>query len=80
MKPSRALPAMKAASPEARPTTGQAELGGQVRSQAGAWERGFNSLIFFENDKGKEEKVYRNLTSKSFPFPLFPFSPLSPLS
>ena len=36
----RLLPAIKAASPPARPYTGQAELGGQVRSQAGAWERG----------------------------------------
>jgi len=35
---------------------------------------------FFEKDKGKEERVYRNLTSKSFPFPLFPFSPFSQLS
>jgi len=36
----RLLPAIKAASPRARPYTSQAELGGQVRSQAGAWERG----------------------------------------
>ena len=36
----RLLPAIKAASPLARPYTGQAELGGQVRSQAGTWERG----------------------------------------
>jgi hypothetical protein len=31
---------------EARQTTGQAELGGQVRSQAGAWERGENQQSF----------------------------------
>jgi hypothetical protein len=36
----RLLSAIKVASPLARPYTGQAELGGQVRSQAGAWERG----------------------------------------
>ena len=35
-------------------------------------------MIFFENDKGKEEKVYRNLTSV-VSFRLFPFSPFSPL-
>jgi len=39
---SRSLPNIEAAGKEARPTTGQAELGGQVRSQAGAWERGKN--------------------------------------
>jgi hypothetical protein len=37
------MPAIQAASPPARPYTGQAELGGQVRSQAGAWERGQGS-------------------------------------
>ena len=40
MTPGRLLPAVKAASPRARPYTGQAELGWQVCSQAGAWERG----------------------------------------
>ena len=40
-------------------------------------------MILIEKDKEKVEKVYRNLTSKSFafsPFRLFPFYPLSPLS
>jgi len=43
----RLLPAIKAASPLARPYTCQAELGGQVCSQAGAWERGKIAQIYY---------------------------------
>jgi len=81
----RLLPALKAASTPARPYTGQAELGGQVRSQAGAWERGKKTCASPEDlwvkvspeagGEGVEEAAGFSMHNSLKSGPLFPLSP-----
>jgi len=70
----RLLPAIKAASPLARPYTGQAELGGQVRSQAGAWERG-KSPPKRRNSNLRQDEKLNQVLGRSTPAKITSYSP-----